>query len=133
MYSVDKLSKQAKPSIAHYVDMYSRERLGHAEGTFTESDVKAIIERIKGLYWRRKVTKGYVGEISEALKHQEFIQDLEKFIVSYLNNRPNQDRVDFYNELCAKYGLTPKVIANKDKMELRINKIIKTDGKSQDI
>lgn len=68
MYSIDTLSKQAKPSIAHYVDMNVRESLGHVQGPYTPSDVKAIVERIKGVYTRRRVPKGYIAEISEAMK-----------------------------------------------------------------
>jgi hypothetical protein len=133
MYSFDTLSKQAKSSLAHYVDMYVRESLGHIEGSFTATNVKAIIERIKSLYWERRVNKDYIAEISEGIKHEEFIKDLERFIVNFLNNRPTQSRVNYYNELCKKYGFTPKVIANKDKLELRINKIIETNGRTQDI
>ncbi|MGG0793787.1 hypothetical protein ABE137_07245 [Brevibacillus laterosporus] len=128
-----KLSNKASSSLGVYVDKFSREELGHVEASFTQSDVNKIVSRVISFYGRLKASKDYVGEIKEALKNQDFVRELHSYIINFLNNRPTQERVDYYRGLCEKYGHTPKVNMNKNKMEKRISKLIRTNGESQDI
>lgn len=127
------LSTSAKPSIGVYIDRYTREIVGEAYSVFSKKEVDEIVSSVKSFYERSKSQTPYYLEIRQALQSKEFLIDLSVEVVRFLENRPIQERIDLYIGLCKKYNFTPNIIANKDKLELRINKIIKTNGKTQDV
>ena len=133
MSILSQLTVKARSSLLHYVDMYTRQELGHLEVAYTSNEVRKILARVLSFYGRLEYSKDYIGEIKDALSTDGFVEELENHIEKFLDNRPAKDRMDYYIQLCTSNGHTPKANINKDKMEKRIRKLIKTNGESQDI
>ncbi|MDQ0090536.1 hypothetical protein J2T12_003959 [Paenibacillus anaericanus] len=131
MISISDLDKHARPSLAHYIDVFIRQELGEKYAPYTDGQVDRVIKKIEHQYTTK--TSKY-PEITEALKNTSFLLDVKRAIVEMLENRPTEETIKEYIQLCAEHRLVEKKIAvNKNNILARIEKIKKTNGKTQDI
>lgn len=135
MSTIQTLSHQARPSLGVSINKYVKEVQGTIYKPYTEAEVERITTKVKLFYEYSKPTKqtAYYAEIKGKLSDPQFMMDLTEEVRRFLDNRPTQARYDEYILLCTQHQLTPKVIANKQKLEARIDKIISTNGETQDI
>lgn len=129
----NELSKKAQSSLNYNVDKEVRANFSFIYNTFNETEVDKVLTYIHQVYSEPKLNQPHHQEIKEALLSPDFVQALRERIIDFLNNRPNKERVDHYEELIKKYNLLNKRNINREKLEQRIRKIEKTNGASQDI
>ncbi|GAV11367.1 hypothetical protein [Paenibacillus sp. NAIST15-1] len=133
MTQLKDLSKNARQTLAYYVDVLVRKQFSLEYQEHSEKDIMKVVERVKENYTRRRLEKEAYEEIYNALQSQEFINDLKIYISNFLNNRPTVERITYYRSLCRQYGLGIGSNINKKTLELRIARIIETGGKDQNI
>ncbi|MEK3917252.1 hypothetical protein [Paenibacillus sp. FSL H7-0331] len=135
MHSIVTISDSARKSLGVFIDKYTRELKGHVLNDYTTADVSAILKKVKSKYIGSKKydSKDFYIEIENAFQNEGFTKDVAEEIERFINNRPTPDRENYYLSLCNQYGFIPKEIANKEKLELRINKIVNTNGRTQDV
>ncbi|MGZ7444268.1 hypothetical protein [Paenibacillus sp. TH7-28] len=134
MSTIDELSKRAKPSLFHYVDVYIRERLGFTKSSYNERDIEEIFNDIVWRYNNIDLNKNseHIKEIRDRINTSEqFKKEIKKYIISWIEDRPTKERHDYYKSLCLQYGLQVKEMIRSEHLEGRIAKILKSGGKSQ--
>lgn len=131
MQKISDLDKKARPSLAHYIDVFIRQELGEKYAPYTDEQVDTIIKYLERHY---NIKAFNYPEITNALKNSSFLADVRREVVDRLENRPSEATIIEYKKLCADFGLPEKKIAiNRKNIEARIEKIKRTNGKSQNI
>lgn len=134
MSLLKQLSNQARPHLGGCINKFVKEVQGLTYKPHSEQDVEKIMNKISLSYEYSKPTKqtAYLSELKKQMNNPLFVEELKQEVISYLDNRPSQERLDSYLQLCKQYNLKPKAVSNKEKLEQRINRIMESDGQSQD-